>query len=321
MTLQFNTEHPFADMTELRISDSSLNGGYKSCARKLEFRKFYNVPGSSRSLAGDVGNALHAGWQNYVVTNDKQAAMGAMMLAYPIDLNSNPSDYRSLEACYATLNKMFDSTHLIEYEIAQIKCLDGITRPAVEVPFLIKIKNFSLSDEKVVPVHYIGFIDLILKHRIDESFIVVDIKTHRQNADDMTPKYMYDEQCIPYGLILERILGHDLEGFFTWYYSVYVDITKPRVKVYKFPKNQYDIRDWARGFYNDLETVKRFYNAGWFPRSGKSCMNFNKPCEFFDICNSRDKSVIEQYILSNFKSPSIDRFKGPWIEVELELAA
>lgn len=320
MTLVFNKHNNFPALKELRLSYSSLTT-YETCARKLEFKKFYSIPGENVSLAGEVGHALHDGWQDYIIHGDREHAIGAMMLSYPIHLNDDPSHDRSLEACYATLNAMIDSTQLLEYEVAEIHCLDGQIRKGVEVPFRIDIKNFSLSDDEYIPVYFVGFIDLILRHRIDGTFTTTDIKTHRLKPHDLTAKYMYDDQCIPYGLVLERALGQEIESFFTRYYSVYVDIQKPHCKLYKFPKNKNDIHDWARGFYIHLQNIKTYYQLGWFPRNGNSCMSWNRPCEFFDTCNSRDPGVIEMEIASKFKNPYQDRYTEPWIHVELELAA
>ena len=145
-------------ITKLRLSHSSLRT-FRSCARKLEFRKFHPTMSKDESLAGEVGHALHVGYQHYLVHKDRDAAIFAMLQRYPIHLNSNPSNSRSVEACYPTLNAMIDSGAFLEYEIAEIKCLDGEIRKAIEVPFQINITGFNLGDalsDIHIPVIYVG---------------------------------------------------------------------------------------------------------------------------------------------------------------------
>jgi len=268
------------NLEQFRYSYSS-SMTFDSCARKLEFKKFYPSSARDRSLPGDVGKALHIGYQSYVVHGDRDRAIFDMQIAYPVDLNSNPTNLWSVEACYPTLNLMMDSGAFLEYEIAEIVCLDGKTRKAVEVPFQIDIKNFSLSDVRHIPVIYVGYIDLILRDRIMNEYLVTDIKTTRNNIIDLTPNYYFDEQCIPYDMILESILGHSLDSLLVKYMSVYVDIDKPKVTPYEFRKSREDIEDWARGLLIDLQKIKMYYNMGWFKRSPKACLAYKRVCEYF----------------------------------------
>ena len=57
----------------LRVSYSSLNT-FASCNRKFEFDKLY--PRRERVLedfyAADVGKALHAGYQDFLIKGDKE---------------------------------------------------------------------------------------------------------------------------------------------------------------------------------------------------------------------------------------------------------
>lgn len=275
-------------------------------------------PGKDRSLAGDVGGALHAGYQDYLVHGDRDKALLALALAYPIDLNDNPMKPRSLEACIPTLDAMMDSEYLMEYELAKVDCIDGLTRPATEVYFKINIKNFSLSDNEFIPVSYVGYIDAILYNHLTDEYIVCDIKTHTDKSYDLSPKYQFSPQCLPYGIVLERMLGQQLDGLSVKYLSTFIDIAQPKVAIYDFEKSKQDIEDWARGLIVDLQQIKMFYQMQWFPRTADGCIAWFKPCRFFDICESRDDDYIQQMILEN-KEPYTDRTDEPWIECDLEL--
>ncbi len=301
----------------LAVSHSSMSM-FHSCARKLEFRKFYMHPGRDRSLPADAGSALHVGYQAYLVSRNKEEALAKMALAYPIDLCDNPMWARSLESCVATLEAMMSADNLIEYELAHVDCIDGVNRPAVEVFFKINIKNFSLSDTEEVPVSYVGFIDAILYNHLLDEYIVCDIKTHADRHDDLTAKYALSGQCMPYGIVLERMLEQQLEQMVVKYLSVKIDILEPKVALYSFDKTQQDIQDWAKGLLVDLQQLKLFYNMQWLPRNGENCFGWGKPCNFFDVCESRDEDYIQAMILSN-KQPYTTRDDPVWIECDLDL--
>lgn len=307
------------DIQQLRLSHSSSTT-LDSCARKLEFRKFYPSLVKNESLAGEVGHCLHTGYQSYLVNKDREMAIYDMIRRYPIHLNSNPSDPISVEACYSTMNCMIDSGAFLEYDIAKIKCLDGETRAAIEVPFQIDIDNFSLSDTRDIKVIYVGFIDAILYDKILDEYLVIDIKTTRWNLIDKTAVYHFDEQCIPYAIVLERILGHSLDNLTVKYMSVYIDIEKPKVQPYEVKKNRTDIEDWARGLLVNLQNIKMYYQTGWFKRNPNACVSFGKVCSYFEICNQRDDEVITKYLTLG-KEPYVEKEIIPWIKMNLELAA
>jgi len=94
----------------LRVSYSSLNT-LEFCERKFEFSKLY--PQRDRafdSFAADVGKCLHAGYQDYLVHKNLDKALWEMSLQYPYQLEwQQKNDFRSLEACVATLIAMTES--------------------------------------------------------------------------------------------------------------------------------------------------------------------------------------------------------------------
>lgn len=273
----------------------------------------------TESLAGNMGNALHAGYQSWLLHKDKELATFEYMLDYPYKYEKKISDPRSLEAGYSTLLALMESQVLAQYELAYIE-IDGKPQPCIEVPFQINIADFSLSDDEDVPVSYIGFMDLILYDVFNDVYIVVDIKTTRMTTDDMTPIYRFDEQCIPYAIVLERLLGRELNTLTVKYLSAYIDILEPKVRPYEFLKNEEDIDDWMRGFVIDLQMIKTFYQLNWFPRNSNACFAWNKPCQFFNECQTRNETTVEGMLEFN-KKPETDagsrgEFK-PWVTLDL----
>lgn len=312
--------YPFPLPEKLRISNSSLNL-FHSCERKLEFRKFYQNATRDSSVPGEVGHALHQGTQHFLQHRDRDAAMFQMMLGYPMTMAEKYSEkMRTLEACYATQEAIFEYDKLYDYQLSQVVANDGVTRFAVEVPFEITFKNFLLLDK--IPVSYIGFIDLLLYWIGEQAHIVCDIKTHRNDQlKDRTAVYMFDPQCLPYAIVLEKMLGMPIENLTIKYLDVFVDIREPKVSMYTFHKSREMIEDWARRMYIDLKQLDMYLRMGWFPRRHTACVNFQKNvCKFFAACEYREPSEVIAWMKAN-KIDTTERPFTPWVELELELVA
>lgn len=313
---------PYPWVKRLRLSHSSRKT-LKSCNRKFELRKLYQHASRDRSIPGDVGKAIHVGYQTFLKTRNEDESLYEMMLEYPIDLSADVDNERSLEACYATTMELMNSKIIGHYELINIKCLDGVERPAIEVPFEIFLPGVYLDVEtKQIPISYIGFLDTIIWDVMESSVRVVDVKSHRRRIKDLSALFQYDEQCLPYGLIIEWLTSQSIENFKVTYLAAYVDVLNPDVTPYTYPKSKRDILDWAKGLMVDIKNLQEFYRLGWFPRSGASnetCLAWNKPCPFFkDVCGSRNEKAIQYHLLNN-ETPYVDDFE-PWITMELELA-
>ena len=317
--------HPFDDVKSVRISHSTLKL-FRSCPRKFEFRKLYLYPKKDTSLPAEVGKCLHTGFQHFIMHGDRERAQFAMMLDYPYEVfrESEAADKntRNVFACYATLELMMNMGGFDEWEVATIFDHEGKERDAIEVPFSIEIENFSLSDDRHIPITYVGKIDAILFNRRTQEYRVVDIKTHRQNLNDMSGEYAYDDQCLSYGLVLERLLGKPIGTLDVTYYSCYIDLISPKVLPYTFSKTTDMIEDWGRGMYLDLINMKFGFIQQWYARKPQACMAFNRKCSFFDLCASRDHHAIQQMVLMGAEETGFLKetdFDTPWVNMKLDL--
>ena len=324
--------HPFSTTADfqptflhkegLSLSHSSRET-LASCARKLEFRKFFRHSKRTDSEAGDIGKCLHVGVQSYLKTRDEKEAAASLLLSYPIKYHLKPMQARSLEACYSTLQAAINHQDLGRYQLAFIN-FDGEERPAVEVPFLIHI-NQSLSkycpNEPTIAITYRGFVDAIFYDALTDSYIVLDIKTTRSNRADYTCMYKFSDQCLPYAMILERILGKPVKRLEILYYVLYIDALEPRALFYEFTKTEQDIQDWGRGIALDIRNLQLFYSTRWFPRRGAACSSWNRVCTHFDYCDMRNVEDIEQRLALSNEVETKDIEFNPWFEMNLELAA
>lgn len=296
-------------ITQLELSHSTLDS-YHSCPRKLEFRKFYGINTRGHSLAGNGGIALHDATGVYLKTRSHEAATLELMLKYPIDLCSNPLWKWSLEACYSVLLQIikFLDEHS-EFELATI-----LDKPAIEVPFLINIKH-DISD--FIPVVYRGYMDYVFYNRMENSYLVFDLKNTTSTILDHTPKYRFDTQCLPYALVLQRALGLDFEYLDVNYLVTYVNLMEPRIQLLEFEKTRNDVFEFAQDLYVDLIAMKTYYDTGWFPRRSSACMGYNRQCNHYNICESRKHSTIKE-MLKSIEQQEQEPFE-PWITLDLEL--
>lgn len=304
------------------VLSHSTRTSYPRCNRLLEFNKMFGDNSDrEEAFAAEVGKALHVGSQNYLVHKDENQAVMKFLMAYPHELEfQKPENHygRSLEACYITLMSIINSNYLDQYELVNIKTqLPGQPiMPAIEVPFAFEIVNAPLP----IPVYFVGFIDAILFDKYDDRYLVTDVKTNRINVADKTVKYQYDEQTVPYGIILEHMLGKKIEEFRTSYLDAYIDIENPRVQLYSFLKTQEHINDWYKGLCLDIARIGKQYRDQWFPRatSGETCFSFNKPCWYAEECSVRDPSLLTKLVGGPNRSGLFHDGQEPWVTVKLE---
>ncbi len=278
--------------------------------------------GRSEGYAAEVGKCLHNGLQEYWITHDKDQAMIAMMRTYPYAMEREYDTYgdRSLEACYATLEMMIGANSIRNREIAEIDCLDGIRRPAIEVPFEINFPDLAFSG---IDVSYIGYMDAILFNRADGMYEVTDIKTTRDTAlTNPALKYKFDTQCLPYGFVLQRVLGKTLDaGYNVNYFHVFVDLQTPSAQMFSLPKTLADMKDWLQTFLFEMRDLKDYAERGWFPRNEEACIVYRRnKCTYYDLCASRNTAAIQDMILNGEEPKGSNEDFQPWIAFDLRVA-
>jgi hypothetical protein len=301
----------------LRVSYSSLNV-HKSCERKFEFTKL--MPRRVRdndAYAADCGSALHAGYQNYLWTQDEDAAYWAFMQRFPYEFERmQKNDYRSLEACTATLQAMLDSVVMGDYELATIRHPDGRNVPAIEVPFELRIKGITLPDGRGVA--FTGYIDALMRNLINGQYKTCDIKTNRATMSDSTAKYKYDGQQLPYGIVLEHIQGNPVDDFTVQYLDCFVDLVDPKVSLYEFHKDSDDVKEWLLDTVLTIQQIQRAMEMDHFPRTKGGCVSWNRPCWFLEPCATRDKGIIHEWLLMGEEAAPRE-VDVPWIVAEIDV--
>lgn len=313
----------------LRVSYSSLNVA-STCWRKFEFRKLYpkKVWTGEDFYAANVGKAIHEGYQNYLVSQDKESAIWAMMQTFPFEAEIQQSnDSRSFEAALSTFEEMLSEVRIQEYELAKIRrpnnpaeilqgLSGGVVVPAIEVPFEIRFKGITLPDGRGIA--FTGFIDAILRNHLSGLFRTTDIKTTRVNMRDSTAKYQFDSQQVPYGIIVDHVAQGEVDAFEVLYFDCYVDLLEPTVKLYPFMKTRTDVQEWITNKVLQFQNIQRFMVADYFPRAESGCLAWQKPCVYLEPCISRDRASLTEWFLMGEEAAKEEEF-FPWIVADIEV--
>lgn len=301
----------------LRVSYSSLNLA-DNCLRKFEFNKLY--PRRARDpdqFAADVGTALHRGYQDFLANQNEDQAVWVLMQNYPyFEEFGQRDDHRSLEACISTLIEMCHEANMTEWEVMQIRKPDGEVVPAVEVPFELRLNGITLPDGR--GVSFTGFMDAAMRHLGTGNVRTLDVKTHRRTLEDATAKYRFDSQQVPYGICLEHIQGNPVEQFEVLYLDCYVDLVAPRVNLYPFLKDSVDLQEWLINTVLRVQRIQRAMEMDYFPRADGGCLNWNRPCYFLDVCQTRDRASVEEWLLMG-EAPAQRVDEEAWIIAEIDV--
>ena len=305
----------YPSLSRLRLSYSSMKT-FHSCPRKFEFSKLYNLVRDDNSgHAALVGHLLHQTLAIYLQTQDRDAAYGYLVTHYPINTYKeySASDPRSLEACFATISDLISHPIFERLELSRIE-VNGEIREAIEVPFEIdlgvKIGNLPLS--------FIGYIDFICWDHFLQRHIILDLKTTRRPLPHMRAKFKFDEQMLPYSLVLETVLGQRFQEVDVTYLVTYIDILYPEIELLTYTKTRNDVKEWAQSLYVLYTELQLYYKHRWFPRRSDACAGYGI-CQFTNHCESRDVEFLHSYFLSGGYLAEEREF-NPWFMAQLELA-
>lgn len=294
----FILDYPFTYFVdEIRLSHSTLQT-LESCPRKFEFSKLFQNPKHEDSLATAFGTAIHRGFQEFLISGDYNRAVYQMMLEYPWELGEAALKDRSAEGALALLDEMIRKFPSERYELAYISDANGSPMACVEVPFKLIFDEYASlamihrdsngANVKYVPVYYVGYMDLVLHDKLEDKFIVVDIKTTTDKLEDLSPKYKFSDQTVPYGLVLNKLMGLPIDELEVGYYVARPSIIEPKVELYKFYKSSSDLADWAHGMLSSLNNLASWFQLCYFPRTRNGCSFFGRTCPYYQYCHDRD---------------------------------
>ena len=255
----------------IRLSYSALEELH-TCERKFQL---------NRLLAGDrsreesphlsFGSAFGTGVQSYLEHQDKERALFDCWLAYwPIAEDDKKSQVRAhicLENAFHTLDNL-----LMEYELV---FFEG--KPAVELSFRLDV------DEKF---YFVGYVDVILRHRFTNNYVIVEVKTTGLSILDVSPLYKNSGQALGYSIILDQIVGAEQAEYEVLYIVCQLGRTFTESKIHLLPFNKtlLDRFTWFLTLGLDVKHLHEMAELGVYPKRGGSCLSFMRPCMHFGTC-------------------------------------
>lgn len=267
----------------VRLSHSTMQL-LRSCERKFQKTKLLRTTAPrEESPALSFGKAYGAGVQHYLVLRSagyaqRESLDAALYVAWLSYFPSLEDDRRFQERVVELLLKSmpFLEARLEEYEVA---IFNG--KPASELSFKLEIND---------RYYYVGYVDLVMRHRTNGRYIVVDIKSTSLNAQDLRPYYRNSDQGIGYSIVLDAIVGSNLSSFDVGYWVTQLSNAKSglwdaTMHDLTFPYTLKDRFDWFLKLYLDVNYMQGLESLTAYPKRGNACMNFNRVCNFYSECN------------------------------------
>lgn len=260
----------------VRLSHSTMEN-VLTCERKFEMDKLLTI-GAKRedSVHLSFGHSYGEFVATYLATGSFEMAVLDGWLAYhPIletDAKSQATAYHLMLNSRDALDGLLD-----EWEVAEF---NGV--PACELSFRIDIDD---------TFYYVGYIDVVLKHKKTGRYCVLENKTTGLQLHDIAPLYKFSGQALGYSIVLDVIAG-EAQTEYDVIYAVgrlgktpFTDAT--RCEVHTFKKSIYDRLEWFLALGQDVQRLHGCFETEYFPRRAQGCLKFNKQCPHFGTCHMR----------------------------------
>lgn len=261
----------------IRLSYSSL-GIFNDCERKYQLEKRLATD-SARDESADLslGSGYGVGLAHYMLTQDKVASIYKAWLAYWPEIETDKkSVWRMIQALEASFH-VADAL-LTDYEVLQLD-----SGPAIELSFKIMLDEVY---------YYVGHIDFVMRNRWDGTCVVWDAKSTGLPLLDVSANYENSEQGLGYSIALDAIVGEAQSTYAVGYFVAQL-LKDANIRIHPliFKKSLLDRLHWLMSLGGDLDRLHQADKLGFFPRRGKSCLKFNRPCKHYGVCNLTSMDV------------------------------
>lgn len=278
------------DATDQRLkllSYSSLTTLH-SCPRKYQLEKLNekldSSAGTDENITFAFGHCVGEGVQEFFSGTSYEQTVWKMYLRWTVDLfaaqeKSNKSFWHAVSA----IRQLYAmAEQFSQYDIVYYTGVDGVSRPAVELGFVV-----------VCPDGYKfrGFVDLVLRNRETGEIVVVEVKT--TGSSNLNPaKYKNSSQALGYSVVLDSVV-HDYSSYKV-IYLVFCSSSSEWEQL-AFNKTLLQRARWIQQLMLDIEVLKLYEETQYYPQHGESCYNFFKECRFFGNCGLDTKFISLPY--------------------------
>lgn len=261
----------------VRLSHSTMQLIH-SCERKFQLEKLL-VSGMKREETADLtfGSAYGIGVQEYFVSQDKDQALFKTFMSFNWDIET---EKKSLIKCINAVEMSFNRVDelLEDYEVAVYK-----GKSAEELSFCL------LTDKEY---YFVGYLDLVLRHRWTGKYIALDVKTTGLELENLDPIYENSPQLVGYSIVVDAIAGEEQAEYDVMYFVCQIGRGyTPQVKVLTYTKTLLDRLNWFLALGMDIERLERMKELSIYPMRGGSCLTYNRPCKYFHVCQMHSLDI------------------------------
>lgn len=228
------------------------------------------------------GSVVGIGTQHLLCGGSYNSAVMLMLQAWEghIDDEAGQWDKKTFWHALFALDKFiaFKQIALSNFTIATF---DG--KPAIELGFVIHCGGGFT---------YRGFLDALLIDTLRKELVVYEGKTTKSTSLHQAA-YKNSGQALGYSLIIDAIiarLGLPEVGAFKVLYSIYKTKSYEWEK-FDFPKTRTQRALWIRNILFNMQHIREYAEAQYFPMHGESCLAFFRPCNWFEICEMSNETM------------------------------
>jgi len=261
------------------LTSYSTQDLFHSCPRKFAIKKLQSDSGnhkSENSVTFSFGHAVGAGVALYDATQDLRAAIWEAFRAWDMDLldtEYKPGKKRGKsfwEAIWALYKyaEFYQEIGLDQYESVKIEA------------------NVAIDFED--GHYYSGHIDEILRHRVSGQYLVKENKTTGITSIDPA-MYANSDQALSYAVVVDMLGGTNYEVLYTVYSS-----SGQEWSHYHFVKQGHKKGEWIQDQLLLHQQIESYQELNFFPKRGRSCMNFMRRCEYFETCDLGTDTVFNK---------------------------
>lgn len=256
-----------------------------SCPRKLQLERLNDrvkdTTPTDQNITFSFGHAVGEGVQAFFEGATLEQAVWRMMLRWEVDLAAEQEKKRksiwhaisALQQLYA-MREVFSKYELVYYSGAA----SGKQLPAVELGFLIDCPD---------GFKFRGFIDVVVRDTSTGEIVVIEVKTTGSNSIHPA-QYKNSAQAMGYSVVLDSVVP----GYSSYkvVYLIYCTVAGEWEQM-EFPKTLLQRARWIQQLLLDIETIKLYEAAGYYPQHGQSCYDYYRECQFFGNCGLDTKYI------------------------------
>lgn len=278
------------------LVDNSFMEYLTTCPRKAQYRYENKRQPTSEQAALNFGTVVHKALDyryikclsGQVSTEDEQVIYDTILSPF-FDVTPPPDgDHRTLDWAFEIV-KHYNKHYL--FEPFQLITQPGSDRILSEMTFALPLFEHKLPDGRVIPIIYIGRIDLPVIW--DGVFFIIDHKTATTLGSFYFDGQKVSSQYEGYCWAFSQLTKHPIGGFCINGIRTKAPPAKPRngwdswwsegFERHKEYLRPGQLEEWKK---NTIALIKEFFfhlSQDYFPLKRKACTMYGK-CPYYDVC-------------------------------------